>query len=1193
MLVILVQLSIGFINISTAAPDGFKLVSCSWGSVNNPQKVYPGSTNVVLIIEILNDYSYTLNSVVGNLSLPSGFTDINGYNYSVSVGTVQINSTTRYTVKPGEIFTLNYILNLNENLTPGTYKASLNLSYTYLNNSSGVLNSSSYVLNDIPLKVSDFPTYSFSIKQVMWYANNVVTNATIGSRGLSLHIMIENEANVSIDDLYAYLNLKKPFTPIQISDHYGGVNAKSRFELIFNNINVEYNASPGAYIEDLILNYTFRGYGNAVNDYATKLNITVYVYSSVYAGLELVKVSWQGFNKEYSGGRGGYINLVLENMGDYTITNLYFIGHLPNGFRNQFNTNVLNNTYSGNLGYGDFLQIALGPIYVNDSIAPGIYYMNVHLRGVGTINGVKVVVEENFNIPIIINEYSALFEVVSVEWSYNGGPALALPGSKDISLIIKLAYRGEEELSGLNPLIELPNGFKIKSISQYPQVVNPSSTFTISFNLDISSSVESKDYVSSLKIKYTVAPNEQNTIKTVSIPIPYHITSKDTFNTKIDILNAYWGRNSPEYVYPGSQNNPLTITLVNKGVYDAYQIYVNYSLPKGFSITPEASNVADLLRISSFVQSLSYVNVSNEVSPGYYEFNITVYYELHLYGAIISKSEDLYFNILISPPIYSPPYLKIISYGWEGGQDMYPGTDHAALQISIENDANFPVSAVHIYIESVKGISLEEGENYLYFSGPVSQWQTFTVSLDLNISKNNKPGEYPLNLTFDYILNSGGDGLRIIENKSIMIRVSKLDGIEYIMYNWVGGSSGPGSAGSTLLLILRNSKFSNMQGLYATISLPKGFISTENGRNIFNITPYSISSISQLTNILYSGGISALNTMASSSSVQVSRGDFIVIPISLIISPNVSVGYYYANVTLNFLDNLMMIRHIRLICGFSLLGAINYIEVLENASRIYVGKRESNISLILKNPGTGTMYDVYVSINSVSQSITFSSAVRHLNKIKAGDEVKLVWRASVSPKASFLGGVPVLVNIAFTDPAGTRHVFNQTAILFVEANAKLKLIDITVYPTVLYPNSTFSLSATLVNIGSDVARNTEVYVKGEHLITNSDSYTFLGDIDVSSQIPFTLYGQLNNYTGETTINLVVKYYNVYNEVNVLNIPINISVSEMPKVEKKGILATTFLKDNWIFIIISSVIVFMAISLILIYRMYLLSKRKMG
>ena len=1167
ILVFLVQFSNGLIHVSASSPDGFGFISCNWGSVDNPQKAYPGSTNIILVLELINKYPYTLNSVVGNLSLPTGFTDINGYNYSMAVGTVQTNSISRSSVEPGEVFRLSYILNLNENLTPGIYKISVALNYTYLSSSSGALTSSTYTLSDIPIKVSDFPVYSFTVKKIAWYAGNTITNATVGSRGLSLHIMMENKANVSIDDLYTYLNLSKSFNPTQVSIHYGRVDAKTSFELVFNDINIEYNASPGAYIEDLALNYTFRGYGNALNNYNTQLNITLYIHPSVNANLELVKVSWQGFDKGYSGERGGYINLVLENMGDYTLTNIYCVGYLPNGFKSQFNISMVNSTYSGNVGYGHFLKLSLGPLYIEQAVPPNVYYMPLHIRGTGIINGVDVIVEENLSVPIIVNKYSPLFEVVSVEWSHDGQPALALAGSKDIILVIKLAYRGEEELSGINPSINLPDGFKVKSLSQLPQIITPSTVFTISFELDISCSVEAKDYISTLKIRYTVAPNGQNTIKSASLSIPYHITSADKFDTEIDVLNGYWGWNNPIHVYPGTQNNPLTITLVDKGVYDAYQLYIKYSLPKGFYISPNVSNIIGLMHKSSFAQLFSYVNVSDSVSPGYYKFNVTLYYELHIYGDVLNKSKETSFDILISEPIYPPPHLKIIRYMWKGDQDMYSGTDHAILQISIENDAMFSISAIHLYAKTIKGISLSEAGNYLYLSGPISQWQAFTVSLDLNISNTVKAGLYPLNLTFDYILNSGGDGHRVVENQTILIRISKLEGIEYITYKWLGGSSGPGSAGSTLLLVFRNNKFSSIRGLYATISLPKGFISTENGRRIFNITP--------------------------SDSVEVSKGGFITIPISLIINSNISTGYYYANVSLNFLDNWLIARSVTLQCGFSLPGSTNYIEVLENVSKIYVGEREANISILLKNPGTATMYDVYASINSVSQMITFSSAVRHLDKIKAGEEIKLVWRASVSPTASFSGGVPVVINVIFTDPSGTKHILNQTAILFVEAYPKLKLIDITISPEVPCSNSTLSISATIVNVGNDVAKNTEVYLEGKHLITNSDSYTFLGDIDVGSQIPFTLYGALDNYTGKTTINLVIKYSNVYNEVETLKFPINIFISRMPEAKGGGSITTFFLRNNWIFIVVASVIIFLAVVSILIYKMYLASKRRLG
>jgi hypothetical protein len=205
------------------------------------------------------------------------------------------------------------------------------------------------------------------------------------------------------------------------------------------------------------------------------------------------------------------------------------------------------------------------------------------------------------------------------------------------------------------------------------------------------------------------------------------------------------------------------------------------------------------------------------------------------------------------------------------------------------------------------------------------------------------------------------------------------------------------------------------------------------------------------------------------------------------------------------------------------------------------------------------------------------------------ETIILTWKATVSPKTSYVGGVPALVSLIYYDPNGYLHTFNQTVILYIEGLARLKVIDVVVEPSQVPSNSSFSVSATLVNVGSDVAKHVEAYIVGDNIVLDSDSYVYLGDIDVGTQIPFTLYGYVEDYIGELNVSLVIKYSNVFNEEKTIIYPLVIEVVERVEEEGKQLFV---ISDMWKLIITIVVSFFLVVSVYLIYRLYKGSRAEM-
>ena len=1171
-----------YTDIGFSSPDQFTLANVEWGSLDNPRKVYPGSNNVLLVIEVINNNNFTLESVVGNLILPHGFTDVNGGNISTATGiSYSDDSVVRY-VEAGRSFQFTFTLSISENIHPDTYYANLSISYTYRNNSQ-IMNNT-YMIKDVPLKVSDFPSFNIEIKRVEWLVNGEYVNASPGSRGLTLSIELLNNSTESIDTLDAYLNLTYPFYPYLISTSINNIGSREKFRLNFDGIGIYYNASPGIYQVNLTLHYTFRGYGDALEEYNDVITLNVVVGEPNDAGIAFVRAYWQGDNKVYPGSRNVYLNIELENVGRYQIRNLVIKIKLPTGFKNQSGGSLIKTTYSNVIAYGDFFTVSIGPIYVDKDADPGVYNVTLYIDGFADVNGAEITVSQVINGSFILNSYTSKFEVVNVYWEYNGQPAIAYPYTRGITLVIELVYRGEYDISGLDVGLSLPSGFKIKSIHAPTGRIASSTIFRITVDMDIGKNVGPGSYHANINLRYTLSPNNLNAVYTAKVSIGFKISNPEHTDTDLRIASVFWGVNTPRYVYPASQNNPLSIYILNDGGYDVEGVTLTFtSLPEGLRAYPNNITVSNRIVAGSSLGVTAYFNVSKDLAPGKYTVGFNLSYDIRIYGSIIHHVVYKEVEVIISRPIFEKPYLKVYQYGWANDYKVYPGTEDATLTIDMVNDAMYSVSSIHIYISDRDGLKVSNGSNFFYISGPVNTGNTLTINVRLDVDKTVSPGYHELEVKVNYLLDSGGNGYLLNESFIIEVYVSPLKGIEYVMHTWMGTSPGPGSAGVTLLLIYRNNEIDLMKGLYAHIKMPDGFISADEGSSEFNVTPVTASSLSDLMSLLSRGFQGGVLTSVPSSG-EIYKGDYIALPIRLIISPNVSVGNYNVNVSFNFLDQWDSIHEVKVESSFRLPGAVGYIDIIEDQSYLKIGEREANVSLTLKNPGDAPIYDVYVGIASYTQTVVFSSSLKHLSIIRPGEKVELSWKASVNPQTTLTGSIPILITVSYVDPIGYRRTLNQTAVVYVVGLASLKIIDLEVNPSPVIVGKEFSVSATIVNVGTDTARYTEVYLEGDSIVTSPDSYSFLGDIDVSYQFPFTVYAKAGNATGINTIYLVIKYYDIYNKEYTIKYPIKITIEEAETKQQEVSPIQGFIEDYWRIVVTIAVIIFLIVAGLMIYRL---------
>jgi len=211
-----------------------------------------------------------------------------------------------------------------------------------------------------------------------------------------------------------------------------------------------------------------------------------------------------------------------------------------------------------------------------------------------------------------------------------------------------------------------------------------------------------------------------------------------------------------------------------------------------------------------------------------------------------------------------------------------------------------------------------------------------------------------------------------------------------------------------------------------------------------------------------------------------------------------------------------------------------------------------------------------------------------VDTIPPGREVIVKWLASASPSLSSSMSVPAMVYLSYSGPAGHRYSINQTAIIYAEGVIELKLSEIEVSPEKVPLNEYFDVSATLINTGTETARNVEIYIReNPYIKTISESYSFIGDIDPGTMIPVTLRGVASNQSGVVGLDIVVVYHNAFNEeFNIttrINITITTSTGEESSSESHGI-------ESYKLLTAGIITVFLAISLFIIYKLYQKSKR---
>lgn len=161
------------------------------------------------------------------------------------------------------------------------------------------------------------------------------------------------------------------------------------------------------------------------------------------------------------------------------------------------------------------------------------------------------------------------------------------PGDGASVLAVTLVNRGFSDITGVTGYLTLPTGLKAtgtnpsSAVATHNSIVSAGGTFTLFFQVDISSSASVKDYTAQLRVEYS-RTLEAGASRTANIAVPFKVTGKV-------LLDA----SSQGGVTPGSSNR-VPIEITNTGSAPATGVVVTVPGSSGVNPTTQQASVVAL-----------------------------------------------------------------------------------------------------------------------------------------------------------------------------------------------------------------------------------------------------------------------------------------------------------------------------------------------------------------------------------------------------------------------------------------------------------------------------------------------------------------------------------------------------------------------------------------------------------------------
>ncbi|MEM3703569.1 MAG: hypothetical protein QXX79_04010 [Candidatus Bathyarchaeia archaeon] len=770
------------------------------------------------------------------------------------------------------------------------------------------------------------------------------------------------------------------------------------------------------------------------------------------------------------------------------------------------------------------------------------------------------------------------------------------PGSKRVYLKIEAAYQNSTtNATMVFGWLKTPDdiSFSYGSDASPPAKFNGSvikevslgTVVTFEYFLDISPNIPSDllplNYYLTLNITYLKDSTSTYDLHSDEIIIevqPYPEVS-------LRVVDAYFSPAS----YLGSVDTNLYVVLENNGSSTINSANFNVTLPVGFTVKNPRASTGPVNRGDRFTITFTGVSIPLNAQLRAYSATICADYSARTEDGV-TYSITSSFNVTVmveSPPPEEPIMVAAVNTLYNGEPaPLLQSAKGVVLRIYLINRLPDTISTMIVNATLPENITVR-GVSGTYING-MGPGGTCFVELTIDVAPEIEVGRHycSLNITYLRIVSSSSflmnQTLRFqinIESRHSIIDDSSA--IEIVDVRWYEGSVGPNTYGAHLIVFIRNVCIDGLHGAVLELDLPEGICNSADNSSRVKATPLSVQL--QLPQPLQAQDlVEILNAFLSAqiaSPAQVySRGDILTFMFSLNLF-NIEVKNYTLSGRLSYIDMWGGNRKIQLTVPVTVLGKAGYIELAMDKN-LRVRSRYVNTSLTLVNHGSSPLYDAYIVISPYQGTpiLIASPAVNYVEKIHPGEERLIPVSLAYNPlgfyyqagAASYLtyGPVPLMVSVFYKDAGGYYRNFNNSVTVTVEPFIELLIRNIRATGT----NSSSTVTGIIINYGSSAAYRVEVEVKIGDAVQSEN----IGDVEPGAEVAFRV--DIDKYN--STALLTVRYYNIFNERESKEMGVSITLRE--EAVPPPVQAEEWLIERWVIVV--GVIVFLAISTMMIYKM---------
>jgi hypothetical protein len=1097
---------------------GLRVVSVFWA----PQVAYPGGSSLSLVV-VLENFDYA--SLYGGVAtLKSGVLAPT----SVSVSGVSVDSFSRQTITFDG-------LSISRDVRPGTYSATLTLDTLVRFDRATYRATLNY---ELPLVIDSPPRPLIEVVGYGWLDGRAFSNST----GNTVRVTLRNSDPATVvRGLRLTLGLPECFSIHELDRVYvssAQLTYGSATTVDFGGIDIA--CPPGVYVANLtaeVLGDTRGSEFWANTTYRLPL-----VVGEPVLNIELVDAGWLSRIAYGNSSRlTPYVVLysyTRDRIESAVVTVTLVNAVLSEGGRTKA---VAVNTP---LDYGSSQTIRLPLIEVG---GVNSVELTLGIRALVRYGRTLYNASRQFHLSLPVVEERNL-AVVEVHSEYAGSRAPALPSARGIDLVATLANVRSEAITITGIRVETPGGVVVRGAggSCVGAPLPGTSTCSLRLTLDLAGNLTPSVYRLRVTLSYAKSIADASLYSTEVVELPLAVEPLEDYAPDVRLLNAYWGVGQPVPVYPNSSYVPLTVTLVNRGRYDAVGVTVR-AYSKNITAVVDSGVCSARLPAGSSCTVTLYFNIPGS-ARGYVGLAVDVEYGLSFSGAYVAFSRSLEVYLYVEEPVgLTSGGLAPVSWGWLNNYNVFPRTDNATYVVTVANRLPYPVQGVLAELQLPEGFRGNAGSRATaYVDGPIRSYAATSIPFRVSVG-DVAPGVYRAVLRLDYVVQSGGPGARLVEEYYVELRVVD-EGLafEVVSSGWVEGSVEPGTYGALLHVVIRNNYVDGASGLFLELRLPEGFTSSIDNSSVARVPPLS----PQVIQALATGGRQAVGAIAqllqqAPATATYSRGSILdfVVPLNVLVN---TTGTYRAEALLHYVDQWGTPRSCRLGVPIPVLGSVRYISVDLGGGTVRVSSRVTKTTLRVVNYGSSPAYNVYVAVLPYSQLpvLVVSPSVHYIDRVDANSsrevEVTLVYNpmgvyagVGATTVVSY-GTVPLLVTVVFRDVGGRVRSFNNTVAVVVEPFVELALRD----ARAILSGGALRVSGTLVNYGSATAYRSRAVVCVAQGQRCAD--TFVGDVESGSQRAFSV--SLSPATPVDRVEVVVEYYNVYNELLSVGFPVPVQVA---------------------------------------------------